>query len=141
MAPQLYRPKAAQSTQDDSSLANYIPDGCAGPVCFLPVGISCWDTCQLHGWCTVVQLRLTRFAKYRFLRLATKLHRVLSDRGPAVHASQKAMCLLRCCLNYRLLMVLHVFSSVYDCANVEKCMLNRRILLRIMFVFGFAFKI
>ena len=63
------------------------------------------------------------------------------DLGLAVHASQKAMCLLRCFLSYRILMVLHVFSFVYDCANVEKRLLNRRTRLRIMFVFGFEFKI
>ena len=68
--------------------ANYIPDGCAGPVCFWPVGTSCWDASQWHGWCIVVQLRMTRFAKSTFLRLATKLHRVLSEQSIRDHICQ-----------------------------------------------------
>ena len=59
--------------------ANYIPDGCAGPVCFWPDGASCWDASQLFGWNTVIQRRLTRFARYTFLRLAANLHRVWSE--------------------------------------------------------------
>ena len=52
--------------------AYYIPDGCVGPVCLFPDGVSCWDIQERHGWDGVILMRVGRFSKFKFFRLARK---------------------------------------------------------------------
>ena len=45
--------------------AGYIPDGCAGPVCFEPDGECCFDRSLVLGWDVIVQERLMRLWKMK----------------------------------------------------------------------------
>ena len=61
--------------------AYYIPDGCVGPVCLFPGGLSCWDIQERHGWDGVILLRVRRFSKFKFFCLASKILQVLEVHG------------------------------------------------------------
>ena len=50
--------------------AYYIPDGCVGPVCIFPDGVSCWDIQERHRWDGVFLLRVGSFSKLKCCRSA-----------------------------------------------------------------------
>ena len=47
--------------------AGYIPDGCAGPVCFEPDGECCFDRSLVLGWDVIVQERLMRLSNLKMI--------------------------------------------------------------------------
>ena len=61
--------------------AYYIPDGCVGPVCIFPDGVSCWDIQERHGWDGVILLRARIFSKFKFSRLALRIIPALGVQG------------------------------------------------------------
>ena len=64
--------------------AGYIPDGCAGPLCFAPNDESCFDLCESRGWDYVCGLRYARWTAARFGTLAKSLPPPLDTIGQAV---------------------------------------------------------
>ena len=64
--------------------AQYIPDGCAGPLCMDPDGESCFDLCESRGWDYVCGLRYARWTAARFGTLAKSLPPPLDTIGQAV---------------------------------------------------------
>ena len=61
--------------------AYYIPDGCVGPVCLFPEGLSCWDIQERNGWDGGILIRVKRFSKFKFFCLASKTRQVLEVQG------------------------------------------------------------
>ena len=61
--------------------AYYIPDGCVGPVCNFPDGVSCCDIQVRRGWDGVILMRVGIFSKFKFYRLARKTIPALGVHG------------------------------------------------------------
>ena len=64
--------------------AGYIPDGCAGPLCFEPDDVCCFDLIQSRGWEYVCGLRYERWKAARIVTLAKSLPPPLDTIGQRV---------------------------------------------------------